>query len=337
MTDYDYKKQAQEYYAQAPVIILGSGASMAFSLPGMSELAEYIKSNMDVGEIPAEQTGNWSEFCGLLDTGTDLEAALHHVNFSEEMTGLIVSSAWELISQRDNEAYEKSLLDSSLFPLGKLITHMFRSSLNTLNIITTNYDCLAEYACDQEGTHYYTGFSTGYTRRLCPPNHIKCARTVNIWKVHGSLDWFCSEWGETISISKPKLLPDSYRPQIVTPGIQKYQKTHLEPYRTIIGSADSALETSNSYLCFGFGFNDEHIQPKLLAKCERNNASITVVTYALTEQAKKLLFSGRIANYLAIERGDSDTQSRIYSSLHKDSIVVDANYWSMGGFTNLIM
>lgn len=76
MTDFGYQKQAQDYYSKAPVIILGSGASMAFGLPGMGELAEHIKANVNTSAIPIHETGSWSEFCGLLDTGIDLEAAL---------------------------------------------------------------------------------------------------------------------------------------------------------------------------------------------------------------------------------------------------------------------
>jgi len=337
LTEFNYQKQAQDYYAHAPVIILGSGASMAFGLPGMRDLADYIKSNIATATIPDDQSENWVEFCGLLETDVDLESALHQVNFSQEITNLIVQSAWVLINSCDEDVYKRSVIDRALFPLGKLLSHMFRSSLTRLNIITTNYDCLAEYACDQEEIYHYSGFSHGHTKRLSSPAHVKCNRTVNIWKVHGSLDWFFSELNETISIAKYQYKPDGYQPQIVTPGIQKYQKTHLEPFRTIIGSADQALTDANSYLCFGFGFNDEHIQPKLLSKCERDNAKITVVTYALTDQAKDLLFSGKIKNFLAIERGDSDGTSKIYSSLHNDPILVDTDFWSMNGFMNLII
>ncbi|MES9821747.1 MAG: hypothetical protein ABW147_14390, partial [Candidatus Thiodiazotropha sp.] len=88
MTEFNYQKQAQGHYAEAPVTILGSGASMVFGLPSMGELANYIKSNTDTAQIPGDQLGNWTEFCGLLDTSVDLETALHQVNFSQEITQL---------------------------------------------------------------------------------------------------------------------------------------------------------------------------------------------------------------------------------------------------------
>jgi len=270
LIDFDYSKQAQNYYSKAPVIILGSGASMAFDLPGMPELAKHIKADVNTSSIPDNETGSWSEFCGLLDTGVDLETALHQVNFSTDVTDLIIQSAWNLINSRDEAVYGKSIAINSFFPLGSMLSHMFKTSLKELNIVTTNYDCLAEYACDQEGLYHYSGFSHGYTRRLADSDYIRCARKVNIWKVHGSLDWFYSPQNETVSIPKSQFKPNDYRPQIVTPGVQKYQKTHLEPYRSIIGNADTALSNASAYLCIGFGFNDEHIQPKLLQKCQRD-------------------------------------------------------------------
>lgn len=337
MTDFDYAKQAQDYYSKAPVIVLGSGASMAFGLPGMPELANHIKADVDTNSIPGNETDSWSEFCGLLDTGADLETALHQVNFSSDVTDLIIHAAWSLINTRDEEVYKQSIAENSLFPLGAMLTHMFKTSLQELNIVTTNYDCLAEYACDQEGLHHYSGFSHGYTRRLADPGYITCARKVNIWKVHGSLDWFYSPQNETVSIPKSQFRPDDYRPQIVTPGVQKYQKTHLEPYRSIIGSADTVLSNASAYLCVGFGFNDEHIQPKLLHKCQKDGTAIVIVTYALTDQAKALIFDGNIQNYLAIERADDDGRSRIYSSQLGDPIIVDGDFWSLQGFLSLIM
>lgn len=337
LTEFNFAKQAQDYYGKAPVIVLGSGASVAFGLPGMRELAVYIKDNVDVSAIPGSETGSWTEFCGLLDTGADLEAALHKVNFSDVATSLIIQSAWELINCRDEDVYRSSISDRTLFPLGTMLSHMFKTSLAELNIVTTNYDCLVEYACDQEELHHYSGFSHGYTQRLAEPNFINCSRKVNVWKVHGSLDWFYCPDNETVSIPKSQFKPDNYQPQIVTPGVQKYQKTHLEPYRSIIGNADKAISAANSYLCFGFGFNDEHIQPKLLAKCKKDGARIVIVTHTLTDQAKAIISDANIRNYLAIERAQDDGHSRIYSSRAEEPFVVDGEYWSLNGFLQLIL
>ena len=131
-------------------------------------------------------------------------------------------------------------------------------------------------------------------------------------------------------------MPESFIPQIVTPGTEKYRKTHLEPFRTVIGNADLAIQNANTYLCVGFGFNDQHIQEKLIQKCVRDKTSLTVITYALTDAAKTFLFDSGVENYLAIECGEHNAQSIVYSSLAEEPIVVDGDFWSLSGYLNLI-
>lgn len=337
MSDLNYQKQAQDFYGKAPVIILGSGASAAYGMSGMGALANHLLANTDIAGLNAAEIEAWEKFCQLLKDKVDLETALHQVNASEELTARIVKATWTLISSEDVDIYQKSLQNKAMFPLSRLLEHMFKSSLKIINIVTTNYDRLAEYACDQGRIHHYTGFTHGFFRQLAAPTEITSARRVNIWKVHGSLDWFLSPLADTVALSNIQGIPDNYQPQIVTPGTQKYQKTHLEPFRSIISNADQALNEAGSYLCVGYGFNDEHIQPKLMEKCLRQNTPITIITYELSDSAKKLILEGKAQNYLAIERGETDDQSIVYSSLDKTPLKVEKNIWSLEGYLSLIM
>lgn len=337
MSDLNYQKQAQDYYGKAPVIILGSGASAAHGMSGMWKLANHLVAKTDVSGLAALELEAWEKFCQILKDGVDLESALHQVAISEELTSRIIKSTWTLISSEDVEIFQKSLQNNAMFPLSRLLEHMFRTSLKMINIVTTNYDRLAEYACDQGRIHHYTGFTHGFFRQLAAPTEITAARRANIWKVHGSLDWFQSPLEDTVALSNIQGIPDNYEPQIVTPGTQKYQKTHLEPFRSIINNADLAINEAGSYLCIGYGFNDEHIQPKLMAKCQRQSTPITIITYELSESAKKLILGGKAQNYLAIERGKTDDQSIVYSSLDKAPFTVEKNIWSLEGYLSLIM
>lgn len=337
MPELNYQKQAQDYYGMVPVIVLGSGASAALGMSGMSQLAKHLIVYTDVSGLSASEMDVWEKFCQVLRDGTDLEAALHQVTASEDLTSRIVKATWALINSEDLEVFQKSLQDNAMFPLKHLLEHMFRSSLKILNIVTTNYDRLAEYACDQARIYHYTGFTHGFFRQLAAPKEIDSARRANIWKVHGSLDWFQSPMEDTVALSNIQVIPDNYQPQIVTPGTQKYQKTHLEPFRSIINNADQAINDAGSYLCIGYGFNDEHIQPKLMTKCLRQKTPITMITYTLSESAKKLIFGGKAQNYLAIERGETDDQSIVYSSLDNAPLTVEKNIWSLEGYLSLII
>ena len=337
MSDLNYQKQAQDLYGKAPVIILGSGASAAHGMSGMLALANHLVKNTDISGLNSAEIDVWEKFCQLLKDNVNLEAALHQVTASDELTSRIIQSTWSLINSEDGEIFLKSLQDNEMFPLSRLLEHMFKSSLKIINIVTTNYDRLAEYACDQGRIHHYTGFTHGFCRQLAAPTEIVSARRANIWKVHGSLDWFQSPLEDTVALSNFQGIPDGYQPQIVTPGTQKYQKTHSEPFRSIINNADRALNEAGSYLCIGYGFNDEHIQPKLIINCLGQKTPITIITYALSDSTKNLIFGGKTQNYLAIERGERNDQSIVYSSLDKNPLKVEKNIWSLEGYLSLIM
>lgn len=337
LSDLNFQKQAQDYYSKAPLIILGSGASSAHGMSGMWKLAKHLVANTDIAGLSANEIEAWGKFCQVLEAGVDLESALHQVAVTDELTSRIIKATWSLISSEDIQIFHESLQNQAMFPLSRLLRHMFKSSLTKINIVTTNYDRLAEYACDQEGVHHYTGFTHGFFRQLAAPNEITSSRRVNIWKVHGSLDWFKSPLEDIVALSNIQGIPVNYRPEIVTPGTQKYQTTHLEPYRSIINNADLAITAASSYLCIGYGFNDEHIQPKLMVKCLRQNTPITIVTYTLSDAAKKLILDGKAQNYLAIERGATDDQSIVYSSLDKTPLTIEKNIWSLEGYLSLIM
>jgi len=337
LPELNFERQAQDYYNKAPLIILGSGASAAHGMSGMWALAKHLIKNTDISEMSANEIEAWDKFCKVLNSGVDLESALHQVAITAELTSRIVNATWSLINAEDNHIFNQSLQNPEMFPLSRLLRHMFKSSLTRLNIVTTNYDRLAEYACDQERIHHYTGFTHGFFRQLATLNEINSARRVNIWKVHGSLDWFRSPFEDIVAISNIHGIPAKYKPEIVTPGTQKYQATHLEPYRSIINHADQAIVAANSYLCIGYGFNDEHIQPKLMARCQRQNTPITIITYALSEAAKKLITDGKAQNYLAIERGEADDQSIVYSSWDANPVIIERNIWSLQGYLSLIM
>jgi hypothetical protein len=337
MSDFDFYKQAQNYHSHGPVIILGSGASAAFNLSGMEALAKHLLNSVHVNDLSPQEQSQWRQFSKLLGEGIDIESALHRVQISEELTTRVVQKTWELLNPEDINVFNQSLDDPDYYPLGILIDSMFHSTKRNLDIITTNYDRLAEYACEQKGYHHYTGFSHGYLKRLVTADYLRCDRRVNIWKVHGSLDWFKRPAGDVCASGQLINIPNGFKPQIVTPGINKYSITHHDPYRSTITQADIAIQQANSYLCVGFGFNDEHIQEKLVEKCVRENKKITVITWALSAAAKRFLFDGKVHNYLAIERGDNDSQSIIYSSESELPITVDGDFWSLSGYIKLIL
>jgi len=329
--------QTQKYYELTPVIVLGSGASAAFEMAGMWQLGQHLIKSIDRGKLEDPEKIVWDKFCEDLNNNIDLETALTNNRLPAHLTKEVIFQTWNLLNPQDHTIFKNSLSDQNFFPLGKMLKHLLRSTIRKVDIITTNYDRLAEYSCEQESIYYYTGFSQGYRGYEEPPETINTARKVNIWKVHGSLGWFKNDTSINISISNTNDLPNGLTPLIVTPGLDKYERATREPYRTLISQADRALTNSNAYLCIGYGFNDIHIQEKLINKCTRDHSKIIIITRTLTDAASNFLNSGEIHNHIVFTRGEDDNQTVIRSSELQAPITVNENYWSLAGFLRIIM
>ena len=182
----------------------------------------------------------------------------------------------------------------------KLLEKVIAPTPNKAIVVTTNYDRLPEYAADFINATTVTGFEGTLIRKFELPNPVVKTRrirarerVVDIWKVHGSLDWFVNESNQVISFPLVKEIPGGFRPLIVPPGKDKYSSTHEEPYRTIISEADNAFVEAGAYLCVGYGFNDEHIQPKLLAQIKKGKP-IVVLARTMTDACKRHIIDAGI-------------------------------------------
>ncbi len=333
-------KLAQDCVSKTPVIILGSGASAAYGIPGMPQLTNYLLKVPCPAAATPDEAAKWSEFQTKIST-TDLETVLDELRLPELLTRLIVESTWDYLAPFDYQVFEKAIIDHHLFPLTKLFRHLFNSTRRNIHVVTPNYDRLAEYAADVGEFAHYTGFHYGHIRARAvngqPAIYVDnpTGRTVNIWKVHGSFDWFCDSSGIVVGLPVSKTRPADMSPMIVTPGIEKYRLTHDEPFHSIKSEADKALQNANAYLCIGYGFNDIHLQTTLVERCRGRDIPLVLLTKKISTRAKTFLKTTMYEKYLAVE--ESDSGSRIYSS--EFSIGVDIageSAWQLGEFLKLV-
>lgn len=323
----------QECLSSVPVIILGSGHSAAFGIPGMEKLTQYLRKEVPK-DIKDDDRPTWNKFVEAIKV-FPLEDALHKVPLGPFLTDLVIRKTWEYITPADRQLLAQVVENPSMLPLSQLYTYLFRSTHKRLSIVTTNYDRLAEYAVDVVNCAWTTGFGCGYVGYHRANQIIRIyrnqneVRMVEIWKVHGSLDWFRAPDGSLFSLPSITSPQEGFTPVIVTPGIDKYRRTHEEPFRTIITGADRAIDSGNSFFCIGYGFNDEHIQPKLIEKCCRQDKSIVVLTKQLTNSAKKVLLDGRCKRFIAFEEVGNGT--RLFTPDYQEGIVLEGlNLWSLG-------
>lgn len=340
MTEEQIAKVAQSCFQGCPTIVLGSGASMPHGLPSMGDLSTYLCENMEtVGDAERDA---WYLVRTALAGGDHLEAALEGKALPASLLSKIVGLTWRCVNEKDMKLLEAAASNGN-FSLGRLLASMFSSTHSEVHVVTTNYDRVAEYACNSKNVLFQTGFAPGYiqtwesTGRVRMIHGTKAARVVKIWKIHGSLDWFRTADDRTIGLPVFELPSrDYYTPLIVTPGLNKYEKTYEDPFRTTINGADAALKYASAFLCVGFGFRDQHIHPKIIERCREQNVSTVVLARTLTEEAKDFLKSKAGTNYLGIEK--SGTGSRIYSPITPEGAdITTPDLWSLDGFNNLVL
>lgn len=334
-------ERAQACITATPVIILGSGASIAAGIPGMGQLRDHLLALPDPIGFTDAELEPWNQFKEALSKNPNLEAVLHEINLPDVLDDLIVDATWEYLQPYDISAFNKMLSQTKKLPLTILFQHLLRSTNTEIDVVTPNYDRVAEYAADMGEIYHETGFSYGHMRRrmgdLRQSVNIGSQQVnrVNIWKVHGSFEWFSDEQGIIRALPISHAKPSNWKPAIVTPGIQKYKRTYNEPFVSIKAASDRAFSNASAFFCSGFGFNDDHIQTKLKERCRSKQVPLVLITMEITESAKAF-FQGDFCNeYLAIEYANEGC--RIYCPEFPDGeIVTESDYWQLESFLTLI-
>ena len=213
----------QDCLKASPVIVLGSGASVPAGIPSMADLATHLIEFKPHKGLSGHDHESWHQFVSRLQC-QDLESALASSSISESLSDLVIEQTWTLIKDADVKVFNRLIADRGLLPLGRLYSHLFKSTHRTATVVTTNYDRLAEYAADAAGYCHYTGFTHGYLRRrqatqsrISFVQSNRRAQTVDIWKVHGCLDWFIDNSEQVVGVVSAKSVPAGCRPAIVIP------------------------------------------------------------------------------------------------------------------------
>ena len=132
-----------------------------------------------------------------------------------------------LEANADAKVYERFISGEDI-NLRQLFDYIIYGDPNkTLNVISTNYDRIAEYAACQTDAYINIGFTHGLMGKLkdnimLNPKKPEADYTgfINILKVHGSLDWYRRD-GIICNIPNSVNIPLGFTPCIVTPGTNR--------------------------------------------------------------------------------------------------------------------
>lgn len=295
-------QRAQKYVSDKPVLVLGTGATIPYGLPSMADLADALLKD------PALTGKDYSKFRKRLSKNRDLELTLHDVSLAPKAVDKIVNATWGLVSEADLALHGKLVRGEAALSIESLLRHLLRTADAKVSVVTPNYDRIAEYAANRVNAHVCTGMTAGHLPRFVPGMvnqervpHLGYEGQVVLLKVHGSLDWFMNPSGEIVALPYTREIPYRFKPLVVTPGVSKYREVHKDPFRTIIAAADNVLRAATGFLCVGYGFNDEHIQPILVRRVQRDGIPLLVITKALTEAAKESFLKKTCQEFMLIE------------------------------------
>ena len=329
-------KRAQCLFAERPVVVLGTGATIPYGLPSMSTLADALLDAI------TDDSEGWEKFAQRLDETKDLEQALQDVPLPQETVEVLVYATWDIVSSKDILFHRHLLKGGHACPLAKMFSYLLRTADAHLRVVTTNYDRVAEYAANQAGAYVSTGMTAGWLQRFIPgtvnaerPPSPGFEGLVTILKVHGSLDWFRDGTDAVVGVPLARDIPDDMRPLIVTPGVSKYREVHKDPFRTVMSAADTVLRTATCYVCIGYGFNDEHVQPVLVNRVMKNDIPLLVVTKQLTTQTRNAFLTVPPKRFLFVEEAPGGTN--VYTPDDPGGVVLRGmSAWQLRDFMSLI-
>lgn len=317
----------QEYTSNPPLILVGTGLTIPAGIPGMAELADYLQKNLNE-KYKADAA--WENVINKLNSGNDLETALSEDTLSISLINDMKRCTWELVNKADINCLKNTFVKGKQAPFSKTISKFIRPTGHHLDIITTNYDRYIEYCCDQCGIEVENGYQGMYIKSL--EVKFKKRDSVSLLKVHGSLDSFKNnKTDNSISIPLMETVPDGFTPEIITPGIGKYQAILTNASRQLLYHADTVIKKASNFLCIGYGFNDSQIQELMIRKI-RLGCPIVVVTKGLTDNALSIINNNSDKHAVILDGGEGKTRFII----NKTDITIDGTYWTIDGFNEII-
>jgi hypothetical protein len=336
LTYEELAKRAQRFLAERPVVVLGTGATIPHGLPSMSALADELLATVGKG-LPG-----WDAFAPRLERTKDLELALHDVALPQETIEVLVRATWTIVSAKDIAFHEQLLGGTPAFPLADLFRYLLRTADPRIQVVTTNYDRLAEYAANQVRAYVSTGITAGWLQRFAPAS-VNAERppapgfegSVTLLKVHGSLDWFRDATAAVVGVPLSRAIPADMQPLVVTPGVSKYREVHKDPFRTVMSAADAVLRGATCFVCVGYGFSDEHVQPVLVNRVMKDDIPLLVVTKKLTKQTRAAFLDRPAKRFLFLEEAPQGTM--VYAPDHPAGTVVnDVLIWELHAFMQAV-
>lgn len=264
-----------------PKLIVGTGLSIVYGVPGMEELTKHLSQEIEKSSDD-KLKGFWKErYAEIEEKG--LEAGL--ANLTQNENNLV--DAIKLITAKfildSEEKLHKTILekDTGFSRLLNYLSGTVSVEKKVIDIMTPNYDRIIEIICDKLNIGVITGFAGSlygkYSRNILkqPTELYNCRKHtwVRLFKPHGSINWINDDGKEYLTNNYTILRDKAEHIDIVTPGSSKYEVgMKNNTFRCMREDFNELLNLKDNYslLIYGYGFNDDHFDIALFDSFQKN-------------------------------------------------------------------
>lgn len=322
-----------------PKLIVGTGLSMIYGVPGMKALAGHLGKEIDKSSIKRLKD-IWKKHQNDISIN-GLEAGLANLTQTEN----ILVDAIKPITARyvldSEEKLHKTILEENT-GFCKLLVYLSGTvsvGKKVIDIMTPNYDRIIEMVCDKLGIGVITGFAGSlygkFNRNLLkqPTELYNCRNCawVRLFKPHGSINWINEEGNEYLTNDYQILKEKAEYIEIVTPGSSKY-KVGLtnNTFRCMREEFNELLNSEDNYslLIYGYGFNDDHFDTALFDSFQKN------VLILSRDVKQEIINRGLDRKNITIFYHEDDKEYMIYKS---KKYTIDLPVWDINQFADLFI
>lgn len=158
------------------------------------------------------------------------------------------------------------------------LLHPFRETLNNseiekVNIFSLNYDLVLESVFNSPTSRI---LDNGFSEKSISNNQIRywaadfnntaSPTKINLFKLHGSLDWEYNHESEEISIKEN--IDDGREPLIIFGSYSKMLS--FDPFLYILSKFRASLEEATIFIVVGYSFHDKYINNLLIQQLSQN-------------------------------------------------------------------
>lgn len=195
----------------------------------------------------------------------------------EQLTTLrqqIIEGIQNLVSVHNNESIKINNEELVHCDFARYIKYASRKF--PIEVFTTNYDYLFEYAFEQNFIPYFDGFVGGYNPFFDPvsvENDQAIPYWTKLWKLHGSLGWKYSENDKRIVRSRTST-DDSI---VIYPSLLKYDDSRKQPYSSYMDRLAKFIKSEDGvlFIC-GYSFGDEHLNDTIMNALSQSRSSTVI-------------------------------------------------------------